>query len=221
MSARCGLALYLLLAAPAAGGFGEDPIQVMNQLEARLLGARRVTIEASIESRGAVTSSLQGRTELLDRNRAQHAYAGEFAGARAELELKSDGRVLDLRNGAQARAERVPRDANHALLVGFLRMGLLHNLARLTGLQAPDHATGGVTQWVTLDGFRPTTFAQGSDLEGTFSFGFDIVVAGEVSGSARLWIDPASGLPRRRQVTVKFAQGEMTVVEDYRRFEVE
>ena len=39
--------------------------------------------------------------------------------------------------------------------------------------------------------------------------------------NARLWLDQASGLPRRRQLTVRFGTAEMKVLERYTRFEVE
>jgi hypothetical protein len=210
-----------LLAAGAAQAAGEDPAQLMAQLEARLLAARRVTIEAQVESQGPVNSRLRGRSELRERNRATLAWSGEFAGATVDLGLEADGRALELRRGAEKRRDPGPAQSNRAVLIGFTRMGLLHNLARLSGLQAPDHAAGGVEQWAVLDSFRPTTFAQGAELAGLMSFGFDVVVAGTPSATARLWLDPASGLPRRRQVTVHFAGGDMHVTETYTRFEVE
>ena len=199
----------------------DDPATLIAQLEARLLAAKHIAIEATIESRGVVESNLKGRSELLDRNRAIWSYAGTFAGKPADLALASDGRALQMKSGARAGEEPVGRESNRALLIGLLRMGLLHNLARLSGLAGPDHAQGGVEQWAQLDSFRPTTYAVGGDLEGMMSFGFDLVVAGTVSGSERLWLDPATGLPRRRQLTVRFAQGEMVVTEDYTRFVVE
>jgi hypothetical protein len=214
------VSLALLLAASAAGAQAPEPAALMAQLEARLLAAQQVAIEATITSHGVVGSQLTGRSELLDRNRAKVAYAGQFAGKTADLALSADGGTLRLRNGARAREEPVGRESNRALLIGLTRMGLLHNLARLAGALGPDHAQGGVEQWLTLDSFRPVTYAQGGELEGLMSFGFDLVVAGAPSASARLWLDPATGLPRRRQQTVRFPQGEMTVIEDYTRFDV-
>lgn len=218
---RRGWALGLLLPAAPACALGEDPARLMAELEARLLAARHVVIEAQVESSGAVSSRLSGRGEWSDRNRATLAWAGEFAGKPADLELHADGRALELRQGEQRRREPLARQDNRALLVGFVRMGLLHNLARLTELKAPDHAQGGVEQWIALDSFRPTTFAQEGELEGLMSFGFDLVVNGEPSAAVRIWVDPASGLPRRRQLTVRFGSAEMKVVERYTRFEVE
>lgn len=211
-------ALVWSVAAPAQDLEGAD---LMAQIEQRLIAARRVAIEASIESSGVVPARLRGRSEWLDRNRATVAYEGSFAGRLAELGMVADSWTAQLKNGDQARGEPVGRESNRAALIGLTRMGLLHNLARLTGLGGADHANGGVDQWVKLDSFRPSTFAQGGELAGMMSFGFDIVVAGSTAGSARLWVDPATGLPRRRQQTVRFPQGEMTVIEDYLRFVVE
>jgi len=217
---RAWAAAGLLLPALALAA-GEDPAEKMAELENRLLSARRVTIEAQIESSGVVASSLAGRTELRDRNRASAAYTGTFAGKAVDAELQSDGRSLGLRQGGERRSEAGPAESNRALLIGLTRMGMLHNLARLGSLRAPDHADGGVEQWLRLDSFRPTTFAQSGDLEGLMSFGFELVVAGVPSASVRLWLDPESGLPRRREQVVRFDAGEMTVVERYTRFEVE
>lgn len=213
-------AALLGMTLPARGEW-QDPAQLVAQLEARLASSRRVVIDATIESRGLIAATLAGQTELLDRNRAKLAYSGTFTGQPAYLGLDADGRSVTLRNGSATRAERAPAAHNHALVVGFMRMGLMHNVARLTGLQAPDHGGGGAELWVTLDSFRPTTYAQSGDLEGFMSFGFDIIVDGQVGGNARLWLDPATGLPRRRHVTVRFPQGDLIVVEDYTRFVVE
>ena len=218
---RAIAAFLLALAATAATAQETEPAALMAQLEARLLAARHVAIEATITSQGVVPSRLKGRSELQDRNRATVAYAGEFAGKPADLALSVEGGALRARSGATTREEPVGRESNRALLIGLTRMGLLHNLARLSSALGPDHAQGGVEQWITLDSFRPITYAQGGELEGLMSFGFDLVVAGTPSASARLWLDPATGLPRRRQQTVRFPQGELTVIEDYTRFEVQ
>jgi hypothetical protein len=218
---RYGVALALWSGAPALWAAGENSSELMALLETRLLGARRVVIEAELHSTGAVAAEFKGSTELGERNRGRGSYTGQLAQQAAALAFDSDGRTLQLSRGAETRAEAVGAESNRALLVGLLRMGLLHNVARLHGLEGPDHAGGGVEQWVVLEGFRPTTYALEGELEGAMSFGFDLVVGGEPAGSARLWLDPASGLPRRREQTVRFPQGEMKVVEDYKRFVLE
>lgn len=211
-------ALALLALAGAVSAQDEDAAALMAQIEARLLTAQRVVIEADIEAQGAVTARLKGQGELLERNRATLAYAGEFSGRAIDLQWAADGRTAQVRQGDRQQQSEVARESNRALLLGLLRMGLVHPLARLAELPPP--AAPGAER-IALDGFRPTTYALGGELDGTMSFGFDLVVDGDVAGHVRLWLDPASGLPRRRQVTMRVGPGEMTVREDYRRFVVE
>lgn len=216
-----GAVLLLLLAAPVARAQGEDPAQLLQQLEARVLAAPHVTIEAQIEARGAVTAHLNGRLELQTRNRASASWSGDLRGDSALLVLEADGRALEMKAAGQQRAEDVGRDSNHALLAGALRMGLLHNLLRLAALQGPDHATGGFDGWVLAEAFRPTTFALGGEMQGAMSFGYDLVADGATIGGVRLWLDPMSGLPKRQQLVIHAAAGDTTVTEDYTKFALE
>lgn len=214
------VAIVALTQASPAYALGEDPVMLMATLESQLLGARRVVIESDIEATGAIAVKLTGRTEVDERNRARVSYAGEFAGKPVALMLESDGSGLKLANGSATQALPVEAESNRALLIGLVRMGVLHNLARLTSLKGPDHAEAGVTDWVQLDSFRPTTYAVGGDLEGLMSFGYDLVVEEKTTGSVRLWMDPVSGIPKRRAVVVHFPGGDMNVTEDYRTFEL-
>lgn len=215
------LAAWLAQAPPSAAQLGEDPAQLIAQLEARLLAARHVVVEADLRATGAADTDLRGRAELRDRNRLDLAYGGRFAGQPRQLSLQADGRTLTVRNGDAERHEDVGDESNRAVLVGLLRMGLMHNVARVAALQGPDHAGGGVERWAMLDNFRPTTMAMGGELDGTVSFGFDVVVDGQTAGSARLWLDPQTGLPRRRQMTLRTPHGETEMVENYGRFVLE
>lgn len=219
LRARHGLALCLLAVGTAATAQVQDPAVIMEQLEARVLAARRVLVDADIEASGAVTARLTGHGELLDRNRAALAYAGSFGGNPVELGLSTDGRILQWRRGGDTREEAVARESNRALLLGLTRMGLLHNLSR--GLPGLDAVRAGEAPDIALDSFRPTTFVLGGELEGSMSFGFDVMAGADVAGAVRLWLHPVSGLPRRRQLTVRLARGDLTVIEDYRRFLLE
>lgn len=193
---------------------------MLAKLEQRLLAAHRVEIEARIEARGALTANLAGRGEWREGNVTTVAFAGKLGGAPSDVALSADGHALQMQHNAHTRRSRVAAETNRALLVGFARMGLMHNVARLTGLQEPDRAGGGVADWARLDSFRPTTFAQAGPLEGLMSLGFDLVID-EVASPVQLWLDPVTQLPKRRQLTVRFGDGEMTVVEDYLKFVVE
>tara|TARA_R110002073_G_C9008430_1_gene539605 strand:- start:182 stop:454 length:273 start_codon:yes stop_codon:yes gene_type:complete len=83
-------------------------------------------------------------------------------------------------------------------------MGILHNIANLTADAQPDHADGGVADWVVVHNVE----------KNEQSFTFDIIVSGTPSGSATLALG-GSGDPESRQQTVTFPGGEMKVVETY------
>lgn len=83
-------------------------------------------------------------------------------------------------------------------------MGILHNIANLSAGGMPDHATGGVDEWVLVSNVEVAAAA----------YNFDIIVADIPSGSATLTTDEI-GNPTMRKQTVVFPGGEMRVVETY------
>lgn len=183
---------------------------VLAALEYRLMSDGSLAFDFEISSSGAVSSALSGRLDARWPD-VELAADGEFAGRPADLGLASTGDDLTCSNGEATTAPR-PAELRDAIVIGLTRMGLLHNLAVLTGGRGPDHAGGGVREWVES---RDVAFAETDD-DTTVVLEFAIRVAGADSGTARLELDRATGLPRRREQTVQFPQGEMRVVEIYR-----
>lgn len=220
MTVRRFLALWLVLPGLVLAQ-GEPPVERMELLEARLLQARQVRIEAHIEASGAVQAALDGFIELRDRNRARYSYRGTLAGKPVVVGYDAADSTVKLDSGGQSRQVPLPPESNRALLLGLMRMGLLHNIVRGTELQGPDHAGGGLAAWAALDNFRPMTFAQDGEFAGMPSLGFELLVNDVLSAGVQLWLDSDTGLPRRREQTVPLASGEMKVVETYTRFVLE
>ncbi len=198
----------------AAGGAeapveAPTPAETFTGLEARLLEAEELHLAFQVTAEGAVEVSLEGRLDLNADGSTQLTALGTFAGQPVDVALHADGDAA--RWGAVAAPAEGPEPPalREALLVGFTRMGILHNLARLTGNAAPDHAEGGAAEWVVVDAFRPAAMDGSDD-----AVAFDITVAGEPSGSATLGVD-AEGRPVERRQAVQFPQGEMRVVERY------
>lgn len=192
--------------APAAA---PAPAETFTDLEARLLGADEVHVAFDVTAEGAVEVALEGRLDLNADGSTELTATGTFAGRPVDVALRADGDGMRW-GAAAAPAEGPPPPAlREAILVGFTRMGILHNLARLTGNAPPDHAEGGVADWVVVDAFRPAAM-DGSE----HAVAFDITVAGEPSGSATLGVD-AEGRPVERRQAVQFPQGEMRVAERY------
>lgn len=184
-----------------------DPEAVFRGLESRLLDARRVHLDFEITAEGAVEVALTGRLEIDSGDDVRLSAAGSFAGQAVDVALEREGRSYVFGNAPDRAEAPVPPQLSTALLVGMTRMGLLHNLARLTADAPPDHADGGVESWVVVDDFTV-------DAEDPTVVGFQITVAGQPSGSATLTLD-GEGRPIVRHQTVNFPQGEMRVEERY------
>ncbi|MFV8754728.1 hypothetical protein ACNOYE_29630 [Nannocystaceae bacterium ST9] len=207
-------------AEPGAGADDQDPTRVMAELEDRMIAASRVEFEFSIESEGALISSLSGRVRWRRDGEVSLSATGEFAGQPQQLELRGDATTLTtIVAGSERWTGARPPELIEALVLGLTHMGLLHNLAVLTGGMPPDHADAGAREWLATDDLElgpPESRAgtQASSLE------FVIVVAGQAVGRATLWLD-ADGLPIERRQSVEFPTGEMRVIERYANFVIE
>jgi hypothetical protein len=186
-----------------------DPATRFDALERALLDARTVAMDFHVTAEGAVEADVRGRLELGPDGAAVLRADGVFAGSPIDVMLHADAQRM--RYGTAADPDTVPRPPHlrEALVIGLTRMGILHNIARLTGGAAPDHADGGVAEWVTVGGFAEAVAGSA----GTPPIAFDLTVAGRPAGSATLVIDAGSPVVRRQ--TVRFPQGEMRVVERY------
>lgn len=203
----------LLLLAPAALAASSE--ELFSALEKRLQEANNVTIGAVITASGAVDVRVAGETQLVTGKQLRFGFRGKFMGEQWTAELFSNKTDTRWRteNGFFD-GERGP-ELEQSILLGFTRMGLLHNVATIGSGSPPEHADGGVAEWV-----KPINFTEvvEEDLKGqaTQRFGFEILVDGQQSGTVTLWLDAETGMPARREQTVQFPDGEMKVVEIYR-----
>jgi hypothetical protein len=193
--------------APERNPVSDDPASEFHALENRLLEARTVRVAFHVTAEGAVEADLRGDLEITPEGETRLTAAGRFAGQPAELLLRSDDGECEFGNASNRASVPRPDRLNESLLLGFTRMGILHNLARLAGGQPPDRADGGIREWVVADSF-------GRDPADSGTFSFEVLVAGERAASASLEIDP-EGRPVVRRQTVRFPTGEMRVVERY------
>lgn len=185
-----------------------DPAMVMSDIETQLLEAERLELDYRVTAEGPFQADIAGRLELTE-NGARLTGTGTFGFDSVDLWLESDGTELVYGNGPERITTDAPPHLREALVIGLTRMGILHNLARLTANHPPDHADGGAASWVVLDDF--SWDAQG---DGAGRMAFALAVEGEPSGTASLALDPA-GQPAVRRQNVVFTDGEMRVVERY------
>lgn len=211
--------LWLTLVTGLAGAgvtpLEEDPpAAAFAAAEARLLETRPLHVEYRITASGVFTAALEGTLRLDENGGVRLAAGGSFGGQPVNLVLRTEEGLLMGGSGERRFEQPVPGHLSEALLIGMTRMGLLHNLARLTAGKPPDRMAGGVRDWVQATEVRHRlTLAADEPPDDVFLF--DIVVAGRPSGEAVLYVDQETGLPRLREQTVRFEQGEMRVREEY------
>ncbi|HUS23945.1 MAG TPA: hypothetical protein VM369_03275 [Candidatus Binatia bacterium] len=216
------LVVWMLSALPlAALALDDDPAAAFAAFESRLLAARHVQLQARVLATGALPADLTGHLEAGPRNAMSLDFSGTLAGAPRTLSLQSDAWRAHLADATRQRDETTGGEQNRALLLTLARAGLLHNLARLANLEGPERGAGGAARWVTVENFHHPTYALGGPLEGLLAFGFDVMVDGRIAGPARLWLDPGTGLPKRREQTLQTPQGAVTVTEEYPEFVLE
>lgn len=183
-------------------------------LEDRLLEAERVRVEFTITSEGILSSALKGSLDIRGDALSLEA-DGDFGGSPVDLVLAVSGTEIAGGNLALADAGlrefsvENPGAAKEAVILGMTRMGILHNLALLTGSRPPDRSAGGIREWVKTANVRGRSGG----------LAFDVLVDGHKAAEGVLALD-ARRLPTRREQTNRFEAGEMRVLETYRVFEV-
>lgn len=190
--------------------------------QARLEGVERaltreaVRLRFDVTSAGVLESRMVGVLEM-DGDRVELEARGTFAGQAVELLFDADGTRMRGRGGARAFELSQPAGLREAIAVGMVRMGILHTLAVLAAGAPPDHAQGGVRDWLTLSVLpdAPTVAVMEPlhEVLPSDPLTFDVRVDGEPAVHATLWVE--DGLPRERQQLTRFAQGEMTVREAF------
>ncbi len=198
-----GILLTMSCMTPSSG----DPEVTFKTLEERLLSAQIVQMAFHVMAEGVLTVDIHGTLQADASSKLQLRGNGMFAGDSVDLLLRADVDEFEFGNGPDRKKDSKPRELRQAILIGLTRMGILHNLARLAGNAQPDHAEGGVQDWVLVDSFTV-------DHQHHSAISFAITVAGEPSGSATLDIGK-DGQPVERLQTVRFPSGEMRVVERY------
>ena len=193
-------------------GSTQSAAELFADLESRLLDAGSLEFAYEITAEGAFSAALSG-SFMAWGERADIAARGTFGGAPVVLQLTADAKQMS--GGNAERTFRVPRtqELRPALVIGLTRMGLLHNLARLTAAAPPDRAEGGVREWVEV-----RDVAKSSEVDDARDIGltFSIHVSGQRAGRATLVLDRTTGLPHTRRQQVAFPGGTMNVVERYR-----
>ena len=184
---------------------------LIDQLESSLLENIRRSVDYTIRSTGAFEVSLSGSLFIGEQRDISILADGLFGEMPVNLIYASTGDSVFGSNGSIVFDGISPDSLKNAVVIGLSRMGLLHNLAMLISGSPPDHAEGGAAEWVRFENYGERMLRDSSDLYCSF----DIIVNGVRSGTAELWFDPTTHLPRLRRQHVEFSDGVMDVEEVY------
>jgi hypothetical protein len=225
--ARCGTAgLAMVWAIGCSGGMetngeggarmsspspGGSPTEALAAIEAQLLRVEGGRIEFDVRSEGAFEASLEGVLTLGQANALALDASGVFGPNSVSLWLDATDASMSWGNQTTEAELARPDGLREAVVIGFVRMGVLHNLARLTGGAPPDHMDGDVRAWVQAVDPQWTT---GDPEVGTHGISFELEVDGRRSGTATVWLGSDGTVVGRDQL-VQFTTGEMRVTERY------
>jgi outer membrane lipoprotein-sorting protein len=195
--------------APAAPGAApRAPGGALDALEARLMAAPGLRCTFTITSTGPVPAQLDGILFAQPGNHVRLEANGTLEGKPAQPRVVSDGVRAAGGSLDKSFSDVAPPAIGEAVVLGFVRMGLLHNLAMLSSGAPPDGADGSFkSSVVASDVVRASAERNRYD--------FKILVDGKQRGESSLWLDARSGLPLRRHTTVHFEDGELQVDETY------
>jgi SAM-dependent methyltransferase len=150
------------------------------QAEEQFLRAEGQRVEFEVSADGAFTAALHGQVSLGDGNALLLEASGVFGGDSVSVWLDASEELMSWGN-RENRSERMrPPGLRDAVVVGFVRMGVLHNLARLVTGAPPDRMDGDVRSWVEAE--DPEWVSRDPEVgEAGLSFGI------QVEGSRREW----------------------------------
>jgi hypothetical protein len=221
-----GLALGVAACAPAAAPVAPStpaptttaalaPATALDALEQRLIAAPSFRIRARLASSGRIQSHFDGTVAAGPGSRMRFALQGAFGNRDADALFTCDGRRM--RGGHQG-GHPLDLDAapglREGVVVGFVRMGLLHDVARLATGKPPDYIDGSARSHLTIVGAvrSPGEVVRGAPTE---QWDYALQVDGKRTSDVTVWLDARSGLPVRRRVVVHFPEGDMDVGEEY------
>ena len=184
-------------------------------MESHLLSAGVLRVNYEVEARGAVAAKLAGDLVMQKPALAAINASGVFAGAEVAPVFVSDGTGTRGGVGPEFFEHDIPTDLREGVLIGLMRMGILHNLAVLTQNMPPEGTDGGVREWLVVNGFGWQSSTRKSGTRELRGISFVIEVGGEPAGDVVIWYDPESGLPVEREQVVHFDNGDMHVSERY------
>lgn len=216
------LAFVSLLAACASGPRplprGASPEDRLATAEEALLTAKSLVGTFEVTATGAKPMHLKGELTLHGGNALKLTAEGTAGADAVHLELDSTAGVVNrsLLKGKSASNHQEPvGDAlAEALLLKLVRLGLMHDLSKLSADEPPDSVTGGVRQWVKAGSPRDAGTRKVGELS-CEAVSYTVEITGQEAGSGELCIAEATSLPLAHTVSLHLGVGDVTSTETY------
>jgi hypothetical protein len=189
--------------------------QGFNRLEQILLTQPNYRLNFSVRSEGTFNVDLTGTLHIRGGDNLSLTADGTFGNERVSLQFTTDGRSMEGGSRQKTFSAEAPEYLKDALVLGFTRMGILHNLSRLIQGEPPDFGETDIREIVQLRDLSSGERRFITDNIEGFPFAFRIAVDGRITAEARLWMNAHNFLPLRREQTVFFEGGSMNVYEIY------
>jgi hypothetical protein len=196
------------------------PSSPLDALEQRLTSARAFRLHARLASGGRIESHFDGSLVAGPELRMRLTMQGALGNKDVDATFLCDGK----RMGGGARGQPFAMDAapgvREGIAVALVRLGLLHDVARLSSGRPPDFLDGKAREHLKVIGL---TQRAGPDLRGvpTLELSYAVSVDGNRAADETLLLDQRTGLPLKRRVIVHFPEGDMEVGEEYEEMSVD
>lgn len=205
------LAFFTVCSALFLSQCDSDPIAPQEQFEIAEANVLKNGLKTSYRaiSTGAYEINLSGEVDLVPGKKLNWTSSGNFGARPIDFELTADSDSVFYESQAETTAWVRPDFLDEAVIKGLFRMGIMHNLAVLSGGKLPDHSdSDSIDVWLSTDF---SAYPQPSD-----TLIFNVLVNGNPTAKAELVLDDKNR-PLYRWQHVEMGGG-MTVEE---RFEYE
>jgi hypothetical protein len=208
------IALGALIQTVSAGS--ADGTREFKYLENLLIRAGRFDFDAHVITHGAIESDLTTKLGVANAGIVALRMKGTIDGEQQNANLRSDGIVTMLTRDDRVERLQPGNKMRQAVELGFVRVGLAHNLLLLSLGQQPERDHGGIEQWTTAANIRSAEVQR----DGQTKIIFDVMIEGKKRGNAALWIDNTTKFPVRREQSITIDGKKIDSIEDYSNFAV-
>jgi hypothetical protein len=189
----------------------ESAAEALSQVEADLMTGQGRVIDFQVVSAGAFSARLEGQVILTSGDDLSIEASGTFGPDSVSPWARGTGGRMMWGNAETTAEDELPPALREAIIIGLVRMGVLHNLARLVSGAPPDRTDGTARSLVDAE---DVTWVPAAAEDGARGISFGILVSGARTADATVWLDADGRLVGRDQM-VRFPGGEMRVVERY------